>query len=289
MKTKTLGFRKRLAMRTANFRAWSSPTVRRGLASLLFVGGLISTAVLNAETPAPRHPDQPLRRLEVLDRSDGKSARHPSRRNPEASETSVPASPPAPWWANRGRWTLGFQVGYSLENNIPRNISHINLFVAQPQLGFIVGDWPYARFPVHRFEIINEGFFGNAVHPGGRVTGHTLLFRLDGKPHGRVTPFFDAGAGVLNTTLHLKAPELSGSTQFTPQGGIGVQYFFNPQRALVIEYRYMHMSNASIQPPNHGFNSSMISIGFRWLRRPPHAPYPAQARSHLLRRLFGQS
>jgi hypothetical protein len=198
--------------------------------------------------------------------------------------------PPTPCWSNRGHWTLGFQVGYALENAIPRNISHINLFVAQPQLGLIVWDSPGSRLPARRFEILSEGFLGNAIHPGGRVTGETLLFRFDGKPRGRVVPFFDMGGGVLDTTLQTRASELSGGTQFTPQGGLGFQYFFNPQRALVFEYRYMHMSNASLEPPNHGFNSSMLSVGVRWLRRPARPPALARSRhrSHNpFRVLFG--
>jgi hypothetical protein len=186
-----------------------------------------------------------------------------------------------PDWANRGRWNFGVQIGFALENAIPRNISHIGLLLVQPQLGFIVRDAPASRFPVRRFEIINEGIFGNAVHPGGRLNGYALLFRLDGKPHGHVIPFCDLGAGMQHTTLATRALELSGRLQFSPQGGLGVQYFFNPQRALVLEYRYMHMSNAGITPPNHGFNASMVTVGFRWLRRPRRAAWhAAPRRSH---------
>jgi opacity protein-like surface antigen len=121
---------------------------------------------------------------------------------------------------------------------------------------------------VRRFEVVNQGIFGNAVHPGGRLTGYALLFRLDGKNYGRVSPFVDVGGGVQHTTLAKRAPELSGSVQFTPQAGVGIQYSFNSRGALMLEYRYMHMSNAGLQSPNHGFNGSMLSLGFRWLRWP---------------------
>jgi hypothetical protein len=47
-----------------------------------------------------------------------------------------------------------------------------------------------------------------------------------------------------------------------------LQYFIRPQRALVFEWRTLHMSNADLVPPNMGLNSSMLTIGFRWLRRP---------------------
>jgi len=175
-------------------------------------------------------------------------------------------SAPAPFWANRGHWNFGFQVGYAVENAIPRNISHINLLIAQPQLGLIVRD--FQRGPVRRFEILNEGILGNSVHPGGHLLGNSLLFRFDGKPYKRIVPFLDMGAGVLHTTLDTRAPELSGHLQFLPQAGLGIQYFFSPQRAVVFEYRYVHMSNAGIEQPNEGYNASMLTIGFRWLRRP---------------------
>jgi len=174
-------------------------------------------------------------------------------------------SPELPRWANRGRWNFGLQLGYGVENAIPRNISHVNMVILQPQLGLIVGD--FSKGPLRRFEIINEGVMGNAVHPGGHMLGNTLLFRFGGKPYGHVIPFFDAGASAMHTTLATRAPEVSGTTQFMPQGGFGIQYFFRPQRAFVIEYRYFHMSNAGLQQPNEGFNGSMITIGFRWLRR----------------------
>jgi hypothetical protein len=191
-----------------------------------------------------------------------------TRPAPRAADSHFTAAPAPPFWANRGRWILGAQVGYAAENAIPRNLSHIQLLIAQPQLAFIVRDFQAQHSPVRRFEVVSEGIFGNAVHPGGRLTGYALVFRLDGRSYGRWAPFFDAGTGVQRTILSARVPELSGTTEFSPQGGFGVQYFFRPQRAFVIEWRYMHMSNAGITPPNHGFNGSMATIGFRWLRRP---------------------
>jgi hypothetical protein len=184
------------------------------------------------------------------------------------ADPDVQALPAVPFWANRGRWNFGADVGFALENAIPQNISHIALLIAQPQVGFIVRDFPASRLPVRRFEIVNEGIFGNAVHPGGRVTGYALLLRLDGSNFGHVIPFLDVGSGAQYTTLATRAQELSGNLQFSPQVGAGIQYFFKPQRALVLEYRYYHMSNANLTPPNYGFNASMLVVGFRWLRRP---------------------
>jgi len=175
---------------------------------------------------------------------------------------------PEPFWTEHGRLTFGFQLGYGLENNIPHDISHINMVIAQPQIGIIAWDSPHSRLPFERFELINEGIVGNSLHPGGRLFGTSLLLRLGFKPVGRMLPYFDVGTGPVHITIDANAPEITGHTQFLSQGGVGLQYFFKPQRALVFEYRYFHMSNAGIAQPNHGFNGSMVTIGFRWLRRP---------------------
>jgi hypothetical protein len=188
---------------------------------------------------------------------------------PRAQALSAPGDMTPPW-TNRGHWNFGLQVGYGVENAIPNNISHVNLLIVQPQLGLIVRD--FHRGPLRRFEIVNEGLLGNAVHPGGHLWGNSLFFRFDAKGRNKVMPFLDVGAGMMHTTLNTRVPEVSGRLQFMPQAGLGIQYFFSPQRALVLEYRYFHMSNAGIQEPNDGFNGSMLTIGFRWLRRPRPAP-----------------
>jgi len=188
---------------------------------------------------------------------------------PPEAQSVRPITAAAPTYsANRGHWNFGTQVGYSMEYGLDwHEVSHIQMLIAQPQLGFIVRD--FRRSPVQRFEIIDEGILGGAAHPSrAYLAGDALIFRLDGREHGRWVPFFDAGAGVQRTPLSKHVPEVNGFTQFSPQGGFGLQYFIRPQRALVFEWRTIHMSNADLVPPNMGFNSSMITMGFRWLRRP---------------------
>ena len=181
---------------------------------------------------------------------------------------SAPAqSAPQPLWSLERRWTMGFQLTYGLENNIPRNISHVNMLIAAPQIGLVVWDSPHSSLPMNRFEILSEGVLGSAFHPGGHLLGDTLMFRFGFKPVRRVVPFFDAGIAALHTTLDNHAPEIAGHTQFLSQGGVGVQYFVRPGRAFVLEYRYFHMSNAGLQQPNHGFNGNMVSVGYRWFLR----------------------
>jgi opacity protein-like surface antigen len=183
----------------------------------------------------------------------------------DAKVSTATTTSDEPRWATSSHWNFGLGVGYGAENNIPNNISHINLLIFQPQLGIKVKD--FQSGPLRRFELVNEGVLGGSPHPGGYLLGTTLFLRFDFKPIGNVMPFFDAGSSFLRTSLADHAPEVSGTTNFMPQGGLGIQYYFRPRRAFVVEYRYFHMSNAGVTPPNHGFNGSEISVGFRWLKR----------------------
>jgi hypothetical protein len=192
---------------------------------------------------------------------------------------------PEPFWAEHGRLTLGFQVSYGLENSIPHNISHINMVIAEPQIGVIAWDSSHSRLPIKRFEVISEGILGGSFHPGGQMFGTSLLLRFGLKPMGRVVPYFDAGSGPVHTTVNANAPELTGNMQFLSQGGVGLQYFFKPQHALVVEYHYFHMSNGGLQQPNPGFNGGIVTIGFCWLRglRPPVIGTSRRGRLHFPR------
>ncbi len=185
----------------------------------------------------------------------------------ETSEVSVqPFRPaPEPFWAAQGRLTYGFQLAYGLENSIPHDISHIDMVMAEPEIGMIAWNSPHSRLPIRRFELVGAGILGGSFHPGGEIFGTSLLLQFGLPPMGRVVPFFDAGSGPVHTTIDSRAPELTGNTQFLSQGGVGFQYFIKPQHAVVFEYHYFHMSNAGLQEPNPGFNGGMVTIGFCWL------------------------
>jgi Lipid A 3-O-deacylase (PagL) len=219
-------------------------SIRRGGILAFLIGTLIATGSVTAGLQAQTSPP-----------------------DSQALTTVKPKPAKNPYWAIERRWTFGFQVSYGLENNIPRDISHVNMIIAEPQIGWVAWDSPHSRFPMDRFEIMSEGLVGSAYHPGGHLLGDTLLYRFDFKPVRRTVPFFDAGIAALHTSLDNQAPEISGHTQFYSQGGLGLQYFLHPGRAFVLEYRYFHMSNAGLQEPNHGFNGSMLSVGFRWFLR----------------------
>jgi hypothetical protein len=54
---------------------------------------------------------------------------------------------------------------------------------------------------------------------------------------------------------------LGGDFQFNLQAGLGLKYFFRPNLAATIETRFLHVSNAAIESPDHGVNTAVFLVG----------------------------
>lgn len=116
---------------------------------------------------------------------------------------------------------------------------------------------------------------------GGTFTGFSLtpiILRWDFQPHGRIAPWFQAAGGLIYTT-HKFPPDvlvphgLPGGTSvfnFSPQGGVGVQYFLSPTHSLMLSVNGVHISSASLGDKNPGVNASVqFQIGYTWWSRKP--------------------
>jgi opacity protein-like surface antigen len=94
------------------------------------------------------------------------------------------------------------------------------------------------------------------------VVGLTPMLRYRFFDASRWTPFLDAGAGVTATDIH--HPDLSTTFEFNLQAGIGLEWRWRQNTALVVQARYLHLSNAHIDVPNQGVNSLLFSGGLTW-------------------------
>ena len=111
---------------------------------------------------------------------------------------------------------------------------------------------------------------------GGTFTGVSLtpvIFRWDFKPTRRFAPWVQGASGLIYTT-HKFPPDVlvphgqPGGTSvwnFSPQGGIGVQYFCRPGRSIMLAASGVHISSASLGDKNPGVNASVqFQIGYTW-------------------------
>jgi lipid A 3-O-deacylase len=78
------------------------------------------------------------------------------------------------------------------------------------------------------------------------------------------SPYLFAGGGILYVDLGL--PTMGSRLDFSYQGGVGLQYFVCRDRAIGLEYRYHHISNAGTAEPNEPLNSSKILLSVSILK-----------------------
>jgi outer membrane protein W len=75
-------------------------------------------------------------------------------------------------------------------------------------------------------------------------------------------PYFKIGTGGMYMTKH--SVEQSTQLNFNDNIGAGAHYYFKKDTAFTLEYRFRHISNASIKLPNVGINASIILFSFSY-------------------------
>lgn len=109
-----------------------------------------------------------------------------------------------------------------------------------------------------------EPYIGVISSPRSNVEiGNSFLLKLGLFPEDwKFQPFIKGGVGMVYLTLHTE--EQSTQFNFISSGGIGAHYFFNKNVSLVVEGRFRHLSNASIDQPNSGINTYQALAGISY-------------------------
>ena len=114
------------------------------------------------------------------------------------------------------------------------------------------------------FAVVAEGVFMTIdQEPRASGGGLNLLFRYTWAAD-RWRPMFLAGAGVYFSDREVPPGETT--TNFTPQGGVGLQYLVRDNLTLGGEYRFHHLSNNGQTETNPGMNSHLVLFGISWYR-----------------------
>ena len=115
--------------------------------------------------------------------------------------------------------------------------------------------------PIHgNLEAGLELFAGEQVDPAFRqLFGGAALLRYDLALGSRLVPFAAIGLGVSETDIYGK--DLSTLFEFALEGGVGAHWFLSETTAFTGEWRWLHLSNAAIELPNHGVNTQLFLFG----------------------------
>ncbi|UCG35354.1 MAG: acyloxyacyl hydrolase [Candidatus Omnitrophota bacterium] len=111
-----------------------------------------------------------------------------------------------------------------------------------------------------RIDFILEPFINTITSPDSNIeVGANLLLKYICPLTERLQLYVKGGAGALYMSQHTE--EQGTQYNFLPQLGAGIHLFLSGGVALSCEYRYRHLSNADIEKPNSGIDTTMILGG----------------------------
>jgi hypothetical protein len=88
-----------------------------------------------------------------------------------------------------------------------------------------------------------------------------LGFKVNFGQETWIKPFIAGGIGFLYFQKDIPVPK-SSRFNFTPEVGLGVQFFLAPQKAFTLGYKWHHISNANTGRRNPGMDSHVFYTGF---------------------------
>jgi lipid A 3-O-deacylase len=170
-----------------------------------------------------------------------------------------------------GKQSLGISVGHGLAlpvggTDAPQ-LEDIQFVYVTPRWGVGISD-PVGGRSWYRgnFELLLEGTFLYIFEPKRGIAGGIApTLRYNFLTGSRIIPFLQAGIGfiALDADLRRQADGLN----FILQSGLGLHYFISQRTALTGEWRFHHISNASIHDRNAGINSSLFMLGVTFFLR----------------------
>ena len=170
-----------------------------------------------------------------------------------------------------GRQSLGISGGHGFALPVGGTDGHeledIQFIYATPRWGIGISD-PLGGRSWYRgnFELLFEGTFLYMFEPKSGIAGGIAPgLRYNFLTNTRFIPFFFAGVGFI--ALDADLARQSDGLNFIVQSGIGLHYFITQRTALTGEWRFHHISNASIHDRNAGINSSLFMLGLTFFLR----------------------
>jgi hypothetical protein len=93
-----------------------------------------------------------------------------------------------------------------------------------------------------------------------------FVWRWNFEPHRKYAPFAELAGGLLWTTKPV--PQGTTGANFTAHAGVGLRRTFRPTQALVVLYRFDHISNGNRLDRNPGVNAHAIHVGWSVVKKP---------------------
>jgi hypothetical protein len=154
---------------------------------------------------------------------------------------------------------FGFDTGIARQHSVNEaQQSRVTMFFVHGQIIGILKNPSEQGFSV---ALMVEPTIAQTMYPDKAIVfGINTMPRIMWGGSGRLRYFINSGAGI--NSFGLSIPELTGKMQFTLQFGGGIMFRkLGEHKALTLEYRVTHFSNANTSKPNHGINLHTLLLG----------------------------
>ena len=106
-----------------------------------------------------------------------------------------------------------------------------------------------------------EPFLNPVLSPDSNLElGVNFLVKYGFPLSENLIPYIKFGAGPAYITQHTR--EQSTQFNFVDSAGAGFSWYLNKEISIDLEYRYRHLSNASVDKPNNGIDANTFLVGF---------------------------
>jgi len=126
--------------------------------------------------------------------------------------------------------------------------------------GFVRGNFEWSADVIPVYYVLQPAPAKNAYGAGFNPVNLKWNFTNS----ARTVPYFELGGGVLFTNTEV--PATTSTVNFLTHAALGFHFFVRERRALTMNVRYEHISNAGLAVPNPGINTVQFQLGFNWFR-----------------------
>jgi lipid A 3-O-deacylase PagL len=162
------------------------------------------------------------------------------------------------WMATVGNgWSAVMFHSVSGHKYVMQTLSWGRVLTAPTFAGALRGrfEWAFEAIPVFAQYTPNRTY-GFGITP--------VLWRWNFEPRGRFAPFAQLAGGALWTTSPV--PQDTTTANFTANAGVGVRILVKSHQALVLMYRFDHISNGNRLETNPGVNAHALHFGLSVMR-----------------------
>lgn len=182
-------------------------------------------------------------------------------------DTSRAADRPAASYALReGMNEFGVWLGGSPTSNVAiGSMPDTGLLLAGLRYGRVIAAWESLSLQ-YTLDILPAAlvFPPARLHPKSSIYGAGISpigLKLNFGQRSWIKPFLSASVGFLYFTDDVPVPD-SSRFNFTPEAGVGLQFFLASDNVLTLGYKYHHISNAGTARRNPGLDSNVFYAGF---------------------------